>query len=69
MDWRCGSNSRVPSLQTQIPEFKTQSRNNNKKRKLMLYSHGVCHQNVGVVKTKSKSKWERKRLRLLSLAM
>jgi hypothetical protein len=37
MDWRCGSNSRVPALQMQSPEIKHQSlqkkKNNNNTNK------------------------------------
>jgi hypothetical protein len=32
MDWRCGSSSRMPALQTQSPEFKSQSHAKNKQK-------------------------------------
>jgi hypothetical protein len=31
MDWKCGSSSRVPTLQMQSPEFKPQSHQKKKK--------------------------------------
>jgi hypothetical protein len=33
IDWRCGSNSRVPAVQVQSPEFKPQSHKKEKKER------------------------------------
>jgi hypothetical protein len=45
MDWRCGSSSRVLSLQVQSPEFKPQSCRKKKKLKnteeMSLYPEGA----------------------------